>query len=168
MAEGKQPSSPGCLLLFLAGSLEKLGRGRSRVDKTRLGLCVGRQWEPGRCAGQLCTERLGRGVLPTPPSCSQWPLLGVSGLSMECSGGNGWGQLKEAPLQARALSSCRRRKHAFSWPPAWPRRPGPQPWARVSFISRACGHLGQLSYLTLLFLPSSAEKLTRSSETSLV
>lgn len=99
------------------------------VDKPRLGLWVGRQWGPGKGAGRgLYTERPGRGVLPTPRSWCQWPLLGVYQLSMECSGGNGWGQLKEAPLRARALSSCGEGSAHFPalelGPAAWLTAPG--------------------------------------------
>lgn len=120
MAEDKQSSFPGCLPPALASSLEKLESGGPGVDESTLGLCVGRQWGQTKVQVRGHVQRPGRGVLPTSPSWSQWPLLGVFWLSVECSGGNGRGRLKEAPLQARVPSSCGRRKQAFSCPTAWP------------------------------------------------
>lgn len=62
---------------------------------------LGRQWEPSRGAGQrLCTETWKETLsLPHGPSGL---LLGC--LLAECGmfWGTGWGQLKEAPLLARA------------------------------------------------------------------
>lgn len=41
--------------------------------------------------------------MPASPGWAQWPVPGISWLSVECSGGSGWGRLKEAPLWVRAL-----------------------------------------------------------------
>lgn len=83
MAKGKQPSSPACLLLFLASSLENLERGRSRVDKPMLGLCVGRQWEPGESAGRVHREAWKRGSghpSQLVPVASSWYVLAEHGM----------------------------------------------------------------------------------------
>lgn len=57
MAEDQLPSRPVRLPLALAGSLETLERGMAGVDEPSLGVSVGRQWEPGKGAGQrLCME----------------------------------------------------------------------------------------------------------------
>lgn len=87
---------------------------------------------------------------------AQWPLPGVSWLHVECSRGNGWGQLKEAPPWAGAPSSCGRRKGSVSYPAVWPRQPGRPPLAEISFISRACGHLSHRFFLLLFNRPCSS------------
>lgn len=123
----------------------------------------------GSQAGQrLCMEAWNGGAHLTQlgPAVSSWCLLA----KLECSGGSGWGRLKEALLWAGAAASCGRRKHAFSCPAVWPRQPGQRPQAKISFISRAFRLLSYRFFccLTLLFLPSSEKKFTRSSEMGLV
>lgn len=161
MAEDKLPSHPVVLPLSLAGSPETLERGRSGVDEPRPGLSAGRQWEPGRGAGQrLCMEAWrGEACLShlSPVACSWclWP-------SMECSGGSGWGRLKEAP------SGPEHRIPAGGGSARFPALQLPRAAWRRFIHQQSLPPVSAQVFLTLPLLPSSAEEFTRSSESGLV